>query len=50
MVDKKIQELREKLNNLIEEKADFSQIQEVSTELDKCLIEYMNKNTEKTSY
>ncbi|MBQ9315018.1 MAG: Spo0E family sporulation regulatory protein-aspartic acid phosphatase [Clostridia bacterium] len=47
MVNKKIEDLRIQLNELIEKGADFSKIQEVSLLLDECLIEYYNKKLEK---
>lgn len=46
MVNEKINILREKLHDLIEQGADFSEIQEVSVLLDECLIEYYNQKYE----
>ncbi len=36
-------ELREELNRLIDEQADFEKIQEISQKLDECLLEYYNE-------
>lgn len=47
MADKKIEDLREKLNTLIDEQADFCEIQRVSQLLDECLVEYYNRKIEK---
>ena len=43
MQDKKINELRDKLNSLITSGADFAEIQVVSQLLDECVVEYYNK-------
>ena len=43
MPNKKINELRDKLNSLITDGADFSEIQKVSQLLDDCLVEYYNE-------
>lgn len=40
MPNKKIEELREELNRLITNQADFTEIQKVSQSLDECLVEY----------
>lgn len=47
MADKRIEELREELNTLIQNKADFGEIQRVSQLLDTCLVEYYNNKLEK---
>lgn len=46
MVNKKINDLRDKLHSLIEKGADFEEIQKVSILLDECLIEYYNLKLE----
>lgn len=43
MPNKKIDDLRERLNVLISERADFSEIQKVSQLLDDYLVEYYNE-------
>lgn len=40
MVEKKIDELRERLHNLIAEKADYSKVLEVSVALDDYIAEF----------
>jgi len=47
MVIEKIEELRTKLNDLIEKGADFEDIQRTSSLLDECLIEYYHEKLEK---
>ena len=47
MINKKIEDLRVKLNALIEKGADFTEIQEVSVLLDECLVEYYHHQLEK---
>ena len=47
MLNKKINELREELNRLIHEQADFDEIQFVSQKLDECLLNYYNEKLEK---
>lgn len=47
MINMEIEELRKELNNLIENGADFEEIQKVSFILDECLIEYYNNKLEK---
>ena len=47
MADKRIEDLREQLNILIKDKADFCEIQRVSQLLDECLVEYYNSKIEK---
>lgn len=42
MPSKKIEDLRQTLNELIGKGADFSEIQRVSQLLDECLVEYYN--------
>ena len=48
MTDKKIEELRIKLNSLVEQGADFEEIQKVSLLLDKCLVDYYSKEENST--
>ena len=43
MPNKKIEDLRQNLNELISKGADFSEIQRVSQLLDECLVEYYNE-------
>ena len=50
MPNKKINDLRDKLNNLITNGADFSEIQRVSQLLDDCLVEYYNEKLKKEWY
>lgn len=40
MINERIDKLREELNKLINERADFDEIQEISRELDKCVLKY----------
>ena len=47
MPNKRIEELREELNNLITQRADFAEIQKVSQLLDECLVEYYNEKMKK---
>lgn len=47
MPNKRIEELREELNNLISQQADFVEIQKVSQLLDECLVEYYNEKMKK---
>ena len=43
MLDNTLLELREELNRLIENKADFEEIQKISRKLDECLLNYYNE-------
>lgn len=47
MHNKKIEDLRQKLNTLIITGADFAEIQRVSQLLDDCLVEYYNERLKK---
>ena len=47
MINTKIEKLREELNDLIAKGANFEKIQEVSSRLDQCLIEYYEQQIEK---
>lgn len=47
MVNQKIEDLRKKLNDLIESGADFEEIKKVSWLLDECLVEFYNNQLEK---
>lgn len=40
---KRIEELQDKLNKMIDEGVDFKRILKVSRELDLCIVEFMNK-------
>ena len=44
---KEMEILREELNQLIEQGADFLEIQKVSTKLDECLVRYYKEQLEK---
>lgn len=46
MVNQKIEDLRKKLNDLIESGADFEEIKKVSCLLDECLVEFYNNKLE----
>lgn len=41
-INSKIKNLRTKLNELIENKSDYSDIYKISTELDELILEYTN--------
>lgn len=43
-LDKKIDILRKKLNKLIENKSDYSEIYKLSVELDELILEYTKKS------
>ena len=43
MASEKIEKLRNELNTLIQEQADFTEIQKISQLLDDCLVEYYNE-------
>lgn len=43
MVISEIEVLRSKLNDLIMGHADFEEIQKISQELDKCVLQYYNE-------
>lgn len=44
MIEEKIRELREELNEKVLQKKDFDEIYETSLELDNLIIEYYRKN------
>ena len=50
MPNKKIEDLRQNLNELISKGADFSEIQRVSQLLDECLVEYYNEKLKRGLY
>ncbi|MBO5397649.1 MAG: aspartyl-phosphate phosphatase Spo0E family protein [Clostridia bacterium] len=47
MLEKQIEELREKLNRSIEEGEDFDIIYKISTELDKLIVKYYRQKEAK---
>lgn len=47
MLERQIEELREKLNRSIEEEADFDIIYKISTELDKLIAKYYRQKEAK---
>lgn len=47
MLEKQIEELREKLNRSIEEEEDFDIIYKISTELDKLIVKYYRQKEAK---
>ncbi len=47
MIEEKINKLREELNRLINEKAEFEEIQKVSQKLDECVLNYYKETMER---
>ena len=45
--DNNINKLRDELNRLINEQADFEEIQNVSRKLDECLVNYYNSRLQR---